>query len=481
MLLTAATPLYAVDVIWNQSVDNNYANPDNWSTGFRPVFFLDEVGVIGSSTTPAAVANLSSTVLDDPAGVILGQATGTSGTLNIQDGGVLAVVPGTSAPGAVVVGGAGAGELNVAAGGTLTAEALVLNAGSQLTASGASTIALSADASLDGETRLAGPGVDFSIGADLNLGGGSSLISEITGTEHSTIDVTGTATLGGTLAIEFSEYDPVAGAAWDLIDASAVTGGFASVTSSGTDFNLGEQLVVQTVEDSNSANGVVVRLSIELDTLLVLQVDPQTGRARLFNESDEFQVDITGYDVSSASGSLNEEDGGWSSLDDQDAAGGDWRESNVSSNRIAELKQGGETAFAVSGATSFDLGDLFDVGGTQDLVFQYLVAGESQPIPGLVIYETIASGIPGDYNNDGAVDAADFTVWRDSLNAPPGALPNDNTGGPIGVPQYEVWRASFGTTPPPPGSAIPEPAAVLLLLAGLISVGRTWKSPRTTS
>ena len=61
---------------------------------------------------------------------------------------------------------------------------------------------------------------------------------------------------------------------------------------------------------------------------------------------------------------------------------------------------------------------------------------------------TVQPGLPGDYNQDGVVDAADYTVWRDNLGQPEGTLPNDIDGGQIGPAQYATWQANFGSTGP---------------------------------
>ena len=81
-------------------------------------------------------------------------------------------------------------------------------------------------------------------------------------------------------------------------------------------------------------------------------------------------------------------------------------------------------------------------------------------------------GIPGDYNNDGSVDAADYTVWRNKLGSPT-SLPNDDTPG-VDQDDYTRWKANFGQVA---GSgagstalgspAAPEPSACLLALIGL--------------
>jgi hypothetical protein len=51
-----------------------------------------------------------------------------------------------------------------------------------------------------------------------------------------------------------------------------------------------------------------------------------------------------------------------------------------------------------------------------------------------------------DFNSDGAVDAADYTLWRDNEGAPAGTLDNDSVGGVIGDGQYQLWKQNFGAT-----------------------------------
>jgi hypothetical protein len=62
-------------------------------------------------------------------------------------------------------------------------------------------------------------------------------------------------------------------------------------------------------------------------------------------------------------------------------------------------------------------------------------------------------GLPGDYNHDGTVDAADYVVWRTTSGSPA---------------NYAAWRDNFGATMPGGGAAgaaaapVPEPAAAVL-------------------
>ncbi|MGL4514856.1 MAG: CRTAC1 family protein [Lacipirellulaceae bacterium] len=65
--------------------------------------------------------------------------------------------------------------------------------------------------------------------------------------------------------------------------------------------------------------------------------------------------------------------------------------------------------------------------------------------------------LPGDYNGDGVVNAADFTVWRDGL------------GSVYTQGDYAVWRDNYGSALPAVSSAeaTPEPATLALALLGV--------------
>ncbi|WP_425398739.1 PQQ-dependent sugar dehydrogenase [Aeoliella sp.] len=80
--------------------------------------------------------------------------------------------------------------------------------------------------------------------------------------------------------------------------------------------------------------------------------------------------------------------------------------------------------------------------------------------------------LSGDYNDDGVVNAADYTVWRNNIGAPAGTLPNDTDGGVIGADQYNTWKANFGDSLPVPGAItqVPEAATLFQLLIA-VSLG----------
>ncbi|TWT88207.1 Lysyl oxidase [Pseudobythopirellula maris] len=81
--------------------------------------------------------------------------------------------------------------------------------------------------------------------------------------------------------------------------------------------------------------------------------------------------------------------------------------------------------------------------------------------------------LPGDYNGNGAVDAADFTVWRDALGTTgltPFAGADGDGSGVIDQADYGVWASHFGEQPPPPAHTAPEPAATTAALLALAAL-----------
>ncbi|MEQ8848680.1 MAG: right-handed parallel beta-helix repeat-containing protein [Botrimarina sp.] len=88
--------------------------------------------------------------------------------------------------------------------------------------------------------------------------------------------------------------------------------------------------------------------------------------------------------------------------------------------------------------------NLIDAGKNVGLPFSGLA-------PDLGAYE---SGLLGDYNSDGRLDAADYTLWRDGLGE--GFLPGD----------YGVWASRFDPVGPP-AATTPEPAGGVLAALGV--------------
>jgi hypothetical protein len=95
----------------------------------------------------------------------------------------------------------------------------------------------------------------------------------------------------------------------------------------------------------------------------------------------------------------------------------------------------------------------------------------------LVATSTFATPLPGDYNQNGVVDAADYDVWRKKSGSST-SLPNDDTPG-VGPDDFTRWRAHFGQTRSGSGagselvsgSSVPEPSSLGLLAVTLILSG----------
>jgi hypothetical protein len=92
----------------------------------------------------------------------------------------------------------------------------------------------------------------------------------------------------------------------------------------------------------------------------------------------------------------------------------------------------------------------------------------------LVVASAVPPPLPGDFNNDGTVDAADYITWRIGL----GTTYTDA--------DFDLWRAHFGETNIASGAAasfssnaVPEPTSLLMLAPALF--GFKLRSLRTRS
>jgi T5SS/PEP-CTERM-associated repeat protein len=112
--------------------------------------------------------------------------------------------------------------------------------------------------------------------------------------------------------------------------------------------------------------------------------------------------------------------------------------------------------------TADDLDDVTDTFNTEmlpsvpNLAFDVIYNAQS-------VVLTVMSALPGDYNLDGSVDAADYVVWRKTDGTQAG---------------FDLWRAHFGETAgggagaavETPDAAVPEPIGALLLLTAMTAI-----------
>lgn len=90
-----------------------------------------------------------------------------------------------------------------------------------------------------------------------------------------------------------------------------------------------------------------------------------------------------------------------------------------------------------------------------------------------VTFEFLATPVlPGDFNDDGAVDAADYSVWRNGL------------GSEYSAEDYELWKDHFGEFKGNTGAgstAVPEPTSIALsvgvIVGAWVKLARRSRSP----
>ena len=114
----------------------------------------------------------------------------------------------------------------------------------------------------------------------------------------------------------------------------------------------------------------------------------------------------------------------------------------------------------ITDATPFNRVSLVESYDYDGLLYDDLVAGNLQP------------AARGDFDGDGSVDDADFTLWRNNFGAS-GSAPytlgdGDGDGATTGS-DFLIWQRQL---PTPLVQAVPEPAAVSLLAAAIVFARR---------
>ncbi len=213
---------------------------------------------------------------------------------------------------------------------------------------------------------------------------------------------------------------------------------------------------------------------------LKLQVNTTTGAVSILNDTSS-TFDIDWYRITSSDDSLEYDN--WNSLSDQeydaidgpdpggiagDGVGETWDEAGGSNDSVlSESFLLGSSVFDPD--ESVGLGNVFKhlTGTLGSLEFEYRDAVTTSVIVGEIV-EVV--GLAGDHNGDGAVDAADYALWRSDPDA---------YGGAQG---YTDWVSNFGQSSGSGSSlshsSVPEPASVwLVLLAATVGCGRRRRIP----
>ena len=205
----------------------------------------------------------------------------------------------------------------------------------------------------------------------------------------------------------------------------------------------------------------------------MLVVNPTTGFATLQNQSAQ-SVELISYTISSASNSLLPSYAG--------SGRPNWFKVNPTTHDLSEV--GSTSSILLGEGGEVDLGLAWSTAGFQDLTFAYQTPAGTL-LPGTVSFgQKAVIGVPGDYNGNGVVDAADYVVWRKG-----GPLLNEVADPSINSPaDYTEWRARFGNTSASGSGAgsgaltsqqVPEPAAWLLTILGVAQVALCRKTNRS--
>ncbi|WP_146586256.1 dockerin type I repeat-containing protein [Posidoniimonas polymericola] len=286
---------------------------------------------------------------------------------------------------------------------------------------------------------------------------------------------------------------PIYGAAEGALAAKT---GVVSATFAPTGFNAGDAVAYEVFVDDVSMGygafqwsedqsnyigidgrdgGAVIFDNFAVETVtdaainpLRLQVDTATGSVSIAGGDVANELDY--YEIRSATGGLVA--GAFTGLAGAagfpagDGSGNGWEQGGVQTSGLLNESYLQASSTVSAGAAATSLGAVYDTtADSRDLQFFYDLP-DGSTVPGFVEYLSLTS-LP-DFNGDGTVDAADYTVWRDNEGTIGGAAFADgdaNGDGNVTAADYSIWKANYGATVlvAPSGTvSAPEPSAVLL-------------------
>lgn len=326
-----------------------------------------------------------------PGQIVMGSATGTSGTLEVQSGGLITSRVGVGVNGNITVGsGAGIGVLRVLPGGSISAIGSLVQGNNNANrifvgGAGAGTATLSAASATLGSEVHVYPNAAFSTTGSGNFGVGAIYTPHVTANGVTgKFNVGATATLAGELVLDFGSYTPTVGHNWNVLEAAALSGNFNSISSNA---NLAQNHAL--VATRPSIGGGRVAYNVSVQEVLVLEVNRDTGAATLKHPGSS-NIQLDGYFIGSQAGSLKPVN--WNSWNAGNLFGGDWVATDARADNLGEFKPAGDATLAGGNTLNYQFGNIFDPLNspfgtvTEDLEFRYRRSSDGAQFPGKVVY-----------------------------------------------------------------------------------------------
>jgi hypothetical protein len=154
----------------------------------------------------------------------------------------------------------------------------------------------------------------------------------------------------------------------------------------------------------------------------------------------------------------------------------DWHLTNVTDNGLSGYDGMGDFRQAAPGVHGYPRPDGMEFESNQYVPYGTNITG-TLGAPNFPLNQTY---LPWDFNHNGTVDAADYTIWRNTLGQldgnvtenGPSLVANADRDGSVDATDYEAWKFHFGESLPLPAGAgsrgltnsVPEPASWLLVV-----------------
>jgi PEP-CTERM motif-containing protein len=454
---------------------------------------------------------------------------GNNGTLNIEDGGNLTanrlVVVGAGNNATPT------GTLNIKTGGSLTVSDGNLSIGDRATTgNGVKGVVTLADAT--SAIAISGPGADLVLGNRVRNGTYTQTDGSVTINDSIEVGAMGGSSTGSTFTISGGTLSTGVGGTGNFkggrgasVNPVANISGSA-IVNVGNRFLMGGGIDTSVLPANSSATGVVTNQSggtvnIDLDLRVADAFLSATSDAT-YNFSGGIINSTTGGIVGrqgigkfiqtggtanfnstfSVTTALNVATQGTGELrvvgdDGTIAVAGDFSVKNTvdgvgklafefePGDLLSEISVTGAATFAAGASLTLDTTNASPTQTSYDLLTATTItdSGIAKSFPAGWDYRIVGGGngqilqafqntvgLTGDFNSDGKVDAGDYATWRknETANA---ALANDNAVGNQPA-RFDLWRANFGNPAAAGGglggAQVPEPAAIGLLLLGLI-------------